>query len=272
MNGSWKKGCLLAAALLMTMTGPGASAAQQLEPQPLSQSQVLKAKHARKVVIIIDDFGNDQKGTEEMMDLPIPFTAAIMPFLPTTKRDAKWAHELGRDVIVHLPMEPNSGKKSWLGPGAITTDLSDDEIRKRVHAAVDDVPYAVGMNNHMGSKATADERVMTIVLEVCKERGLFFVDSRTTGKSVAAKLAAEIGVSLIENNIFLDDEYTMRHVEKQINKVKKRVRDEGVTVVIGHVGPPGKYTAEALKKAVTEIEEQGAEFASISEVLAAPPY
>ncbi len=104
-----------------------------------------------------------------MLKLPIPFTVAVMPFLPSTKQDAQLAHDRGLEVILHLPMEPVRGKKSWLGPGAITTDLSSDEIHKRIVAAIDDVPYAIGINNHMGSKATADERVMKILVEICKE-------------------------------------------------------------------------------------------------------
>lgn len=128
----------------------------------------------KELAIVIDDFGNNMKGTEEMLNLPVPITAAIMPFLSTTERDARMAHEKGHEVIVHLPMEPKKGKKSWLGPGAITTDLSDEEIRKRVEQAIESVPYAVGMNHHMGSKATEDERVMRIVLSVCKDIELYF--------------------------------------------------------------------------------------------------
>ena len=84
--------------------------------------------------------------------------------MPTTKQDAELAHKLGNDVIVHMPMEPNRGKPEWLGPGGIMTKLSDEEIRKRVEDAIHEVPFAIGMNNHMGSKVTADERVMSMVL------------------------------------------------------------------------------------------------------------
>ncbi|WP_307786948.1 divergent polysaccharide deacetylase family protein [Pseudogracilibacillus auburnensis] len=121
---------------------------------------------------MIDDLGNNMKGTDEILNLPIPLTVAIMPFMPTTKRDAELAHKNGHEVIVHMPMEPQRGKKSWLGPGAITSDLSDEEVRQRVLDAFTDVPHAVGMNNHMGSKITEDERIMKIVLEICQENGI----------------------------------------------------------------------------------------------------
>lgn len=203
----------------------------------------------KKVAIVIDDFGNNMTGTTEMMDLKVQFTVAVMPFLPTTHRDAEWAHRLGHDVLVHLPMEPIRGLSSWLGPGAITTSLTDAEIRTRVNAAINDVPYAIGMNNHMGSKATADPRVMRIVLEVCRERGLFFLDSRTNYKSVVTKLADQLGVRTLDNHIFLDDQYTSQHIHKQVAQMNTFLLKHDECIVIGHVGPPGKKTANAINQA-----------------------
>jgi polysaccharide deacetylase 2 family uncharacterized protein YibQ len=226
-----------------------------------------EAAPVKQIAIIIDDFGNGMAGTEQMMELPIPFAAAVMPFLSTTKRDAEWAHGIGKEVLVHLPMEPRAGKREWLGPGAITTRLSDDEIRKRVNAAVEDVPHAVGINNHMGSKATADERVMRIVLSVCKERNLFFLDSRTTHKSVIGRLANEMGVRTAKNHIFMDDVYTRSHIMKQAIKVQKHVKKYDSTIVIGHVGSPGKYTAEVLKKSIPSYKELGGHFVSVSHMV-----
>jgi uncharacterized protein len=217
------------------------------------------------VAIVIDDFGSDMEGTEDMMNLPFPITAAVMPFLPTTKRDAEWAHHMGHEVIVHLPMEPFRGKKSWLGPGAITCDLEDDEIRNRVHAAIDNVPYAIGINNHMGSKATVDERVMKIVLEVCQERGLFFLDSHTNYRSVVSKLSKTIGVASIENHYFLDDRKNKLHVAKQMKLIQKCSEDQMKCVAIGHVGAGGKITAEVLKDTFSRINN--VQFVGISKVI-----
>ncbi|WP_134701688.1 divergent polysaccharide deacetylase family protein [Ammoniphilus sp. YIM 78166] len=220
----------------------------------------------KRVAIVIDDFGNDMDGTKEILDMPVPLTIAVMPFLPTTKRDANWAKQRGHDVIVHMPMEPKKGKKSWLGPGAITTDLSDEEIRKRVNAAIDDVPHAIGMNNHMGSKATADPRVMRIVLEVCKERNLLYLDSRTTPKSVVSSIAGELGVPVIENHIFLDDIYRTAHISKQVRLLIKHLQAHSHCIAIGHVGPPGKKTAAVLKQSIPTLQKE-AKFALISELV-----
>ncbi|WP_226668560.1 divergent polysaccharide deacetylase family protein [Metabacillus litoralis] len=220
----------------------------------------------RQVAIVIDDLGNNMKGTEEIISLPIPLTVAVMPFLPTTKKDAKLAHKNGHEVILHLPMEPIAGKKSWLGPGAITTDLSDEEIRKRVNDAIDDVPHAVGMNNHMGSKATADERVMRIILEVCKERELYYLDSKTTGKSVVATLAKELRVPYLENELFFDEQYTIKHILKQANLLMSRIDQDDEIIAIGHVGIAGEKTASVLKQYVPLVQQK-ADAVTLSELL-----
>lgn len=220
----------------------------------ITHAQTAGEEEVRTVAVVIDDFGNGMNGTAEMMKLPIKITAAIMPFMPTTKQDAEEAHKHGHDVIVHMPMEPNKGLRKWLGPGALTTDLSDEDVRRRVENAIDDVPYAIGMNNHMGSKVTADERMMRIVLGVCKERGLFFLDSRTTYKTVVPKIAAELGVPIVSNDVFLDDVYTVQHISKQISVLRKHLESHVSCITIGHVGPPGKFTASVLQQSIPVMQ------------------
>ncbi|MFJ5625083.1 divergent polysaccharide deacetylase family protein [Peribacillus loiseleuriae] len=235
------------------------SLSQPVLAEPLSSPKSYLA-------IVIDDFGNNMKGTEEMIKLPVKLTVAIMPFMPSTKEDAELASQYGHEVIVHLPMEPKKGKKSWLGPGAITTDLSNKEIRKRVEAAVKDVPHAVGMNHHMGSKATEDERVMKIVLEVCKENGLFYLDSKTTGKSVVSKLANEMNVPFLENNFFFDNVYTTQHITKQGKKLEGKLTEYEQLVAIGHVGISGPMMVDVLKEYIP-IYEKKANVVSLSELI-----
>lgn len=219
-----------------------------------------------RVAIIVDDFGNNMRGTEEMFALPVKITAAVMPFLPTTEKDARRAHELGFDVLVHLPMEPRQGKPEWLGPGAVLTRMSDAEVRQKVEAALDNVPYAIGINNHMGSKVTGDERVMGIVLAVCKERGLFFVDSHTNYRSVAGRMAREMGLPPIENHIFLDDVHTSSHVVKQLKLVEERALEQRYCITIGHVGIQGKETAAGIRSGIAQIKDK-VEFVGISDLV-----
>ncbi|MGP7819112.1 divergent polysaccharide deacetylase family protein [Niallia sp. 01092] len=214
--------------------------------------------HKNVLAIVIDDFGNNMKGTDEMLNLPVPITAAIMPFLSTSKEDAIRAHQKGHEVIVHLPLEPKKGKKSWLGPGAITTDLSDKEIRKRVKKAIESIPFAVGMNHHMGSKATEDERVMRIVLEECQAHNLFYLDSKTTGNSVVKKLAEELHVPYLENDLFFDHIYSNQYIVKQANKLAGELDKQEQSIAIGHVGVSGPIVVNMLKEYIPVFQQEAA--------------
>ncbi|WP_400245146.1 divergent polysaccharide deacetylase family protein [Niallia sp. JL1B1071] len=219
-------------------------------PLGISAQEVDSAKTQvrKELAIVIDDFGNNMKGTDEMLNLPVPITVAIMPFLSTSKEDAIRAHKKGHEVIVHLPLEPKKGKKSWLGPGAITTDLSNEEIRKRVKGAIESIPYAVGMNHHMGSKATEDKRVMRIILEECHKHHLYYLDSKTTNKSVIKELAEELNVPYLENDLFFDHIYTNQHIAKQASRLAKKLDTEQEFIAIGHVGVSGPSVVSVLKQ------------------------
>jgi polysaccharide deacetylase 2 family uncharacterized protein YibQ len=240
---------------------PWAAPDATIDPAPPS------TETKRRIAVVIDDLGNSMKGTQQILDLPIKLTVAVMPFLPSTKKDAEAAFAKGDDVIVHLPMEPLRGRPSWLGPGAITTNLTDAQIREKVEAAIAEVPHAVGMNNHMGSKATADERVMRVVLQVCKEKNLFFLDSRTSWHTKVPKVAKELGVTLLENDVFLDDVNTPRHLAKQITVINKFIQEHDKCVIIGHVGSPGLTTSRALKAAIPNLSAK-ASFVRLSELIA----
>lgn len=225
-----------------------------------------KGQREKMVAIIIDDLGNNMKGTAQILKLPVKITVAVMPFLPTTKQDAIEAHKRGHDVIVHLPMEPKQGKPEWLGPGAIKANMTDDEVRAKVTAAIEDVPYAIGMNNHMGSKVTSDKRIMSIVLDVCKEHGLFFVDSRTNYWSVVPELAAEKGMPPVRNDIFLDDIHTLAHINRQLTKVIEWLDKHDTCVTIGHVGVSGMKTFSALQSSVPMLKDH-TQFVGISDLV-----
>ncbi len=256
INMKWCKLLILASVMVSLLHSP--------EPaQALSQLKV----HGKTATVVIDDFGNNTGGTKEVMELPFKVTVAVMPFMPNTVNDAKRAHAAGHDVIVHMPMEALSGKKHWLGPGAITTDLSDTEIRTRVHAAIDNVPYAVGMNNHMGSKATVDPRVMRNVLQACKERGFFFLDSHTNYRSIVAKVAREVKVPCFVNHIFLDDVHTKAAIQKQFMLMRQHLNQHDVCVAIGHVGNAGKITASVLKEQMEKMSKEQITFKKITELL-----
>lgn len=210
-----------------------------------------------KVAIIIDDFGGNVKGVNDFLEANIPITVAVMPFLDQSKQQAELAHELGLEVIIHLPLQPKRGKTSWLGPKPITKDLSLEEVKKRVEEAIASVPYAKGMNNHMGSLIVEDEAIMRVIMESAKEHNLYFIDSGTNPKSVIPKLAEEMGVPWASRDIFLDDTFSSsRHVYKQMQRLFRVAEINGHAIGIGHVGVKGEATVSGVKEAVKHMEKK----------------
>jgi uncharacterized protein len=221
----------------------------------------------RKAAIIIDDFGGGIGGVKDFLEGDIPITAAVMPFTDQTAQHAKWAHENGFEVMVHLPMEPKRGKRSWLGPMPITTDLSSEEVRKRVNEAVDSVPYAKGINNHMGSRAVENERIVREIVKIAKERKLYIVDSGTSPDSKFPELAKELGVPLIKRDVFLDDISSVSHVRRQMKKLALITEQQGRGIAIGHVGVTGKVCSAGILEEKETFEEKGIRIAPVSELI-----
>ncbi|UCZ54651.1 divergent polysaccharide deacetylase family protein [Bacillus shivajii] len=200
-----------------------------------------------KAAIIIDDFGGETGGVKDFFDSDIPITFAIMPFLEHSTEQAKKANELGFEVIIHMPLEPKRGKRSWLGPSPITSDLSTEEVKKRVRNAIEDVPHAKGLNNHMGSKIVGDERIMRAIMEVAKEHELYVIDSGTNPKSVIPQLAQEMNIPFEIRDRFIDDSMSSRnHVYRQMVKVCELAKDHGEVIAIGHVGVKGIDTFNGI--------------------------
>ena len=219
------------------------------------------------IALIIDDFGNHGDGTEEMLKLDIPITAAVMPFLPSSRQDAEAAHKAGKDVILHIPMEPVKGKRSWLGPMPITSDLSDEEVQKRIKSGLEEVKWAVGVNNHMGSKIMQDERILRNIIAVSRDENLLFIDSKTTEKSVASTLANEYQIPFFSRDVFLDSTQNKKTIEKRLLLLGKISLERGYSIGIGHVGASGgKVTVEAIKSVSPILQKQGIEFITISKL------
>jgi len=226
------------------------------------QRLVPSGRRAR-LAIVIDDWGYGWQAAREFLELDVPLTAAVLPNAPYSRQQALQARRRGFEVIVHLPMEPQDGRADP-GPGAITTGLSDEEIRRRVIEAIEAVPGAAGVSNHMGSMATADPRVMKQVLEVVGSRGLFFLDSRTTARSVAGSLASAMGVPWAQNQVFLDGEDDPQTVRRQLELAARRALARGEAIAIGHVRP---VTARVLQETLPELRRRGIELVPVSALL-----
>lgn len=198
-----------------------------------------------RVAVVIDDVGFDESIALEFADLGLPLTFAVLPHQRYSLTLASRLRGMGHEVILHLPMQPIGRPGNDPGQGAVTEGLSRDEIRAIVVGDLESVPGAMGLNNHMGSRATTDPVLMRAVLEVAKERGLFFLDSRTTSATVAYDLAVEMGIPAVRRAVFLDDRRERSYIEAQVRSLLERARIEGFALAIGH---PDPATLEALKE------------------------
>lgn len=205
---------------------------------------------ANKLAIVIDDVGYRQKEDAEVYAMPTEISVAIISSAPYAKQRNQLAQEQGRDILIHMPMETLS--KQRLDPGGLTIGMPADEVERRVHKAQSIVSYAIGMNNHMGSAATADRPLMENLMKVLQEQDLYFLDSRTSPKSVAAKIAKEYGVGSLTRDIFLDNSDLYEDVEKQFQTAIAHARKYGVAIVIGH---PRKNTIAVLQQGLKTLPE-----------------
>lgn len=221
-----------------------------------------------RVAIVIDDMGSDLKRLRELFKVDAQITVAVLPRLRHSKKTAVEAHDAkGWEVILHLPMEPKgfdageTGKDP--GAGALLTSMSLTDVRAQVEEDIKEVPYADGVNNHMGSKFTEDEARMRAVLEVVKGKQLLFLDSRTTARSVAGRVASEMGVRSAERAVFLDNTRDVGYIKGQLKTLAAEARHKGSAIAIGH---PYPETITALRESVGALKESGIEVVRLSDL------
>lgn len=215
------------------------------------------------IAIVIDDMGVDKKHSSQAMDLQGPLTLSFLTYATDLEHQTERARAKGHELMLHVSMEPGSSTVDP-GPNALLTELSNEELHRRLNWGLDRFSTYVGINNHMGSKFTSDSESMKVVLAELKRRGLLFLDSRTSGKTVGAKLAREMGVPVAERNIFLDHENSIEAVNKQLLQVEKMARRKGLAIAIGH---PREATIKALKPWLQEIEAKGFRLVPLSTVV-----
>ena len=214
-----------------------------------------------KLAIVIDDMGPDMKKLRDIIAVGEPISIAVMPDTRFSKEVSNEAGSKGLDVLVHMPMEPKDPAGHDPGVAALLVEMTPEEIAIRVEAGLKAVPGAIGLNNHMGSRFTEDEVKMRAVLKLMKQKGLIFLDSRTTSATVGGRLARELKVKSAERNIFLDNKREVAYIKGQLMKAARIARKRGKAVAIGH---PYPETIEALKEALPGL--QGVEIVRVSEV------
>ncbi len=213
-----------------------------------------------QVAIVVDDLGESEQDVQSLLDINIPLTFAVLPQRPFSRSIAQRLHSLGSEIILHLPLEPED-KDVNLGKGMLLLSMPREELLSRLRENLDSLPYLTGVNNHMGSAFTANEEGMRVVLGELKERGLFFLDNRTTAETVGLKVARELGVRAAERSVFLDNEEDPEYISSQLDKLIRMAREKGSAVGTCH---PSSTTIRVLTEKLPEFSAQGIDFVPVS--------
>lgn len=219
--------------------------------------------HRGTIAIVIDDAGNNLRELEPFLRFPGPLTIAVLPGLPHSAEAARRARAAGKEVILHQPMEAVGGQNP--GPGAIYEGMTEEQIRDILQKNVNEVGPLRGMNNHQGSKITSNEKDMRIILAFCHEKGLYYLDSKTTGETVVPAVAARIGIPYRERDVFIDNiqekAAMIRYVQEGLQKAERK----GAAVMIGHAW--SSQLASTLTELYPELVAQGFTLSDISQIV-----
>jgi hypothetical protein len=206
-----------------------------------------------RLSIILDDMGYDRQMAEKWIGLNAPFTFAILPHSPHQEAIARMAHAAGLEVMLHLPMEPMEYPEINPGPGALLASMAPDELLSMLEKDLKAVPHIKGVNNHMGSRLTANSEQMYQVFSALKRHGLYFVDSRTTEESVGRPSARLFQIPFAQRDVFLDHAQDPASIRKQIRALVRIAQRKGEAVGIGH---PHPSTYQVLKEELPALRQQ----------------
>ena len=214
-----------------------------------------------KLIFVFDDAGHNLEQLQYFLDLPFPCTIAVLPKLPNSRETARRIRAAGKELILHQPMQalnPNINP----GDGAVKPGMDREEIKKIVASNVEEIGPIAGMNNHEGSLITSDEKAMEAVLELCKEKNIYFLDSRTSSKSVVPQVAKKLNMNIWERAVFLDNKKDKAYMKKQIIEGLEIASQRGEAIMIGHV-----FTVDLailLKEMYSDLTQEGYTFSTIS--------
>jgi polysaccharide deacetylase 2 family uncharacterized protein YibQ len=220
-------------------------------------------KSGPKLAIILDDMGYDRSAADAAFALQFPITLSVIPHLPHSAEVAEEAYRRGDQVLLHLPMEAEAGETK-AEPIELRVGMKADQVERDLDSMLETVPHAAGVNNHQGSRATADAKLMGELMPALRRRGLFFVDSRTTAATVAYDAAERAGVRSASRKVFLDDTANRDAILSQIELAARDATRDGFAIAIGH---PHPATIAALVEAVPRLEAIGVRLVFVSQVV-----
>lgn len=227
----------------------------------LAENPPAKPKTPVRIALIIDDLGNQQASGEQALSLPGAVTYSFLPQTPYAWRQASKAHRLHKEVMLHLPMESDLG--SPLGAGALTLGMPQAKFIETLNRDLASVPYAAGINNHMGSLLTRDPTAMRWLMTSLRDAELFFIDSRTTNATVAEKVAQANLIPSARRHVFLDNQQDMTSVRRQLEDLIETARRQGGAIGIGH---PYPETLAVLAEELPKLKAEGIELVPASEL------
>ncbi|OOV87234.1 divergent polysaccharide deacetylase family protein [Oceanospirillum linum] len=223
-----------------------------------------QASSSPTITLVIDDIGYNLRNGLRAVNLPGAISYAVLPHTPYSQRLAKAAHKKGKTVMLHAPM---TNVHQWEpGPGTLSPSMDRKTFDQALKKALADIPFAQGVNNHMGSELTQDSVRMQWLMEEISKRRLFFIDSRTTAKSVAAKTAKANGIPNMSRDVFLDHIRTPSAVNEAFDTLVRQAQRNGHATGIGH---PHKVTLDMLESRIPELQAQGIRLVSVPDQLLA---
>jgi polysaccharide deacetylase 2 family uncharacterized protein YibQ len=217
-----------------------------------------------RIAIVVDDLGSNKRVAEELLRLDASLTFSIFPLEPSSRRIAHKAHAQGREVILHLPMEPRGYPLKDPGKGALFVSMGERELLRQLRKDLEAVPFIKGVNNHMGSRFMEHGEKVRLVLQELQKRGLFFLDSRTTSKSQGYQIARELALRTDTRDLFLDNETDVQDIQAQLEKLIRIARNNGTAIGICH---PYPSTITALKEMIPQIKAEGIQIVPLSQAL-----
>ena len=215
-----------------------------------------------QLVFVFDDGGQNLEHLKKFLALPFPITVAVLPQITHSRDSAEMVRKSGNELILHQPMQALNAKANP-GPGAITPDMTEDEIISLLFQNINELGQISGMNNHEGSAITADAEKMSVILKTASENGIYFLDSRTNSESKVPYVASELGYSYYERNIFLDNTKKRADILAELTKGLGIANKNGVAIMIGHVWS-ADVLPDLLKEIYPELKQKGYTFTTVS--------